>query len=118
MDILYLEDFEPDIKLMHHYMNHSPYNFTVVDTIEAAYDYIQQHRPDVFFVDIVIGNTTAYDLIDFAIQQELVRHVVAITAKVLPSERQHCLDLGCEQVIAKPFTIDDLEQVLDNLNDS
>jgi CheY-like chemotaxis protein len=115
MEILYLEDFEPDVKLMHQYFGSVNHHFTSVDTIEKARDHIQKHRPDIFLVDIVIGKATAYDLIEFAVQQKLVKHVVAVTARVLPNEQQQCLDLGCKQVISKPFTIDHLEEVLNEL---
>jgi two-component system, sensor histidine kinase len=114
--ILYLEDFEPDLKLIRQYMKSTCHDFVSVSTLYEAEDYLERNQPDVFLCDIVIQGETAYDLIAFAAQQQFARHIIAVTAKALPADQRRCLDLGCTQVICKPFTVDDLEQVLETLN--
>ncbi len=116
MHILYLEDSEPDIALIQQYMSSVDHQFIPAETIEAAREYLQHRQPDVFLVDIVIGKETAYDLIRQVAQQGLSKYIVAVTAKALPSDRKRCLDMGCDRVLAKPFTIDDLEHTLDQLS--
>jgi CheY-like chemotaxis protein len=49
------------------------------------------------------------------VNEQYVRHVVAVMARALPADQRRCLSLGCSQVITKPFTIDQLENVLDGL---
>jgi CheY-like chemotaxis protein len=115
MRILYLEDFELDVKLMRQYMDSTAHQFASVNTITAARDYFKKLQVDVFLVDVVIGNDTAYDLIKYVYQNQLAKYIIAVTARVLPSERQHCLDLGCAAIISKPFTIDEVENVLGQL---
>jgi CheY-like chemotaxis protein/nitrogen-specific signal transduction histidine kinase len=39
--------------------------------------------------------------------------IVALTASVLPEERQKCLDVGMDDYVAKPFSRRDLEHVLE-----
>jgi CheY-like chemotaxis protein len=114
--ILYLEDFEPDLNLIRQYMKSTRHDVVSVSTLNEAEDYLERKQPDVFLVDIVIQGDTSYDLIAFAAQQQFARHIVAVTAKALPADQRHCLDIGCKQVICKPFTVDDLENVLETLS--
>ena len=112
MYILYLEDSEPDVQFVRQYMNSVAHHFVAVKTINEALQHLQQNKVDVFLVDIIIGNELAYDLIEQVISKQLADHVIAVTAKALPAEQQHYLEIGCTSVIAKPFTVDDLEQAL------
>jgi DNA-binding response OmpR family regulator len=116
MNVLYLEDSAPDVQLIHQYMDSVNHQFRSVDSIEAARQYLRGQQPDIFLVDIVIGKEMAYDLIAEVARQKLSKHIVAVTAKALPAERKRCFDLGCDRVIAKPFTIDELETTLDQLS--
>ncbi len=116
MNILYLEDSQPDVQLIHQYMDSVNYQFESVATIDEARQVLRRQHPDVFLVDIVIGREMAYDLIAEASKQKLSKHIVAVTAKALPADQQRCIELGCEYVIAKPFTIDDLERTLEQVS--
>jgi CheY-like chemotaxis protein len=116
MNILYLEDSKPDVQLIHQYMSSAHHQFESKATIDEARQYLWRQRPDIFLVDIVIGREMAYDLIAEAYRQKLSKHIVAVTAKALPADQQRCIELGCERVIAKPFTIDDLERTLEQLS--
>lgn len=116
MHILYLEDSEPDIALIQQYMSSVDHQFTPVEAIEVAREYLQTWQPEVFLVDIVIGKEMAYELIRQVAQQGWCKHIIAVTAKALPADRKRCLDMGCDQILAKPFTIDDLEYTLSQLS--
>jgi DNA-binding response OmpR family regulator len=116
MNVLYLEDSEPDVRLVYQYMKSVNYQFASAVSIDEARQQLQRRHPDIFLVDIVIGKEMAYDLIAEVARQKLSKHIVAVTAKALPAERKRCFDLGCDRVIAKPFTIDELESTLDQLS--
>jgi CheY-like chemotaxis protein len=115
VNILYLEDSDLDVRLVQQYMNTVDHQFTPVGTIDEALQYFQDQQPDVFLVDIVIGQEMAYELVSQVKTQKLSKHIVAVTAKALPVDQRRCFDVGCDHVLAKPFTIDDLEQMLDQL---
>jgi CheY-like chemotaxis protein len=38
--------------------------------------------------------------------------VIAVTAHVLPEDRQHCLDAGCVEYVPKPFRVDAMLRLL------
>lgn len=115
MHILYLEDSEADANLIRQYLRTTNHTFEVARSMDEARNHLQQNAPDVFLVDIVIQGEMAYDLITLAAKQGQARHIVAVTAKAMPGEQQHYLNLGCNYVLPKPFTVDDLEQVLNAL---
>lgn len=112
MNILYLEDSELDVRFVQQYMDSVDHQFVTVRTINDAWEHLQNNEVDIFLVDIIIGHELAYGLIEQVTNEQLAGSVIAVTAKALPAEQQHCLDLGCAQVITKPFTIDDLEYAL------
>ena len=115
MNVLYLEDSTPDVQLIHLYMDSVNHQFKSVETIDEARQYLRRQQPDIFLVDIVIGKEMAYDLIAEVSAKKLSKHIVAVTAKALPAEQRQYIALGCDRVITKPFTIDDLERTLDQL---
>jgi CheY-like chemotaxis protein len=112
MDILYLEDSDLDVKFVQQYMDSVNHSFTAIHTIEEAWEYLEANSVKVFLVDIIIGQDTAYDLIQQVAARKAVEHIIAATAKALPSEKKYCMELGCSAVLVKPFTIDELERVL------
>jgi CheY-like chemotaxis protein len=114
--ILYLEDSQADVALIRQYMTSVNHQFSAADSLEDAKKHLDAQSPDIFLVDIVIGNETAYDLISYTAKQRRAKHIIALTAKALPDEREHCFELGCTEVLSKPFTIDDLENAINQLD--
>ena len=115
MRVFYLEDYVPDVNLMRQYMDSAGHEFSSAGTLGDARLILEDQRPDVFLVDIIIQGEDAYDLIAHAVKTHLSKNIIAITAKAVPEERQRCLALGCSEVMFKPFTVDDLERVLASL---
>ncbi len=112
MNILYLEDSPLDIELLTRYMWIINATLFVERTMEGARRCLLDQSIDIFLVDIVLGDQLAFPLIRTVVEQKLSRYVVAVTARALPSECRQYLKIGCDAVLAKPFTIDDLENTL------
>jgi CheY-like chemotaxis protein len=88
-------------------------NFEFISTKRPsdALLHLQQERPDVFFVDIMINGEAVYDVIQTAIDHQLARHIIPMTARALPAEVEYYQSMGCSHVIAKPFTINELDEI-------
>ncbi len=113
MHILYLEDSETDIDLLRRYVNTvRGAQITVSKTEEDALKKLVAHQPDVFLVDVMINGNAVYGLIQKAVNEGLAKHVIPLTARALPTEIQYYESLGCEYVISKPCTVDELDSVL------
>lgn len=112
MRILYLEDSPSDIDLMRRYVKSIKGSEAFfVEREAAAVEHLEVSHPDIFLVDVMINGVPVHDLIKRALDEHLAEHVVLVTAKVLPSELKYYRSLGCQHVIAKPFTVDDLDRV-------
>ena len=112
MQILYLEDSDLDIDILRRYVaSIEGCEFASVTSINEAARTLQRLQPDVFLVDIVIKGEMAYQLIEFAMAHHLARYIIPVTARVLPAELERYQSLGCTHIIAKPFTINDLDEV-------
>jgi signal transduction histidine kinase/DNA-binding NarL/FixJ family response regulator len=78
---------------------------------------VKEHHPDIVFMDMrmpVMRGEAAIKLI-----QEEFSHIklVAITASALDQRREHYLNLGCHEYIAKPFKEEEIFNCLNALLD-
>ncbi|MDI1261621.1 ATP-binding protein [Aquabacterium sp.] len=82
-----------------------------------ALGWLQDHQPDLVLMDCQMpgmdGFETTQHIRTLERQQARVRvPIVALTANVLPEERQRCLDAGMDDHLPKPFHRDDLTHLL------
>jgi signal transduction histidine kinase/CheY-like chemotaxis protein len=79
---------------------------------------LEQQSYDLVLMDCHMPNMNGYDATREIRRREAGqggKHVpiVALTASVLPEERERCKEVGMDDYIAKPFSKRDLQQVLD-----
>jgi two-component system cell cycle response regulator DivK len=75
---------------------------------------IRKQRPSLILLDIIMPDVSGLDVVAY------VRHcpdtqdipVVAITALAKPEDRQMLLQMGCNDYLNKPYSLDDLEAIL------
>ena len=80
-----------------------------------ALDQLRARKYDLVFMDCHMPVLNGYDATREIRKQEAAGEhlpIVALTASVLPEERQRCLDVGMDDYVAKPFNRRDLEAVL------
>jgi CheY-like chemotaxis protein len=81
-----------------------------------ALSQLQEHKYDLVFMDCHMPNLNGYDATrEIRKRERDGEHVtiIALSASVLPEERQKCLDVGMDDYVAKPFSRHDLEHVLE-----
>ena len=79
---------------------------------------LQGRKYDLVFMDCHMPNLNGYDATREIRKRERERDgehttIIALSASVLPEERQKCLDVGMDDYVAKPFSRRDLEHVLE-----
>jgi signal transduction histidine kinase/CheY-like chemotaxis protein len=90
-----------------------------VDAAENGSEALTQLRAqkyDLVFMDCHMPILNGYDATREIRKQEVAGEhlpIIALTASVLPEERQRCLDVGMDDYVAKPFNRRDLQAVLD-----
>ena len=112
MKILYVEDDPNDAQLVNLYVSASKHQLIQAQTIEEAWQSIEQ-QPELILVDVILG--TARAGVDFA--RSLRRRgnttpLIAVTALATPADMQECHSAGFDTVLTKPFTINQLAQTL------
>ena len=114
MRILYIEDNPNDAKLVQRYVATTPHHLQVVPSLEEAYQsYSESPNYDLIMVDILINNKrSGYDFARNCQTQGYHGPIVAVTALTSPQDEQACVDAGFSAVLAKPFYITALADLL------
>jgi CheY-like chemotaxis protein len=77
---------------------------------------LQEQKFDLVFMDCHMPNLNGYDATrEIRRREPHGQHltIIALSASVLPEERQKCIDVGMDDYVAKPFSRRDLQQVLE-----
>ncbi len=112
MNILYLEDEPQDAALVALYTRSTAHQLTVANNVEEAQAALADH-PDLILVDVMLGRTKdGYQFTRDIRQQGFEQPIVAITALATARDLEECQRAGFDQVLTKPFTINQLADVI------
>ena len=82
------------------------------EALEAA----ETYRFDAILMDVIMPNMTGLECTRLIRQMEKRTHthvpIIAITACVLPGDKQNCLDSGMDDYLPKPFSLLELRDKL------
>lgn len=75
---------------------------------------VEQHRPDVVFLDLMLPDTNGYEVCTRlkADRQTSLIPVVMVTARLAEENRAHGFQVGADEYIPKPYTPDQIFQAL------
>lgn len=91
---------------------------TVVSSGRAAVEAASQGGWDIILMDCLMPELDGYDATRAIREQEAARStgipvpIIAMTANALAGDREHCLAAGMDDYISKPFTQEQLQQIL------
>jgi CheY-like chemotaxis protein len=76
----------------------------------SALEYLRQEKPRVACFDVMMGPINGLDLCRLVKSDESLRdiHVLLLTARAMPKERQEGLAAGADDYVSKPFSNKDL----------
>ncbi|GAB4314652.1 MAG: hybrid sensor histidine kinase/response regulator transcription factor [Bacteroidales bacterium] len=86
---------------------HANNGFDAVDTAESL-----KNELDLILMDIKIPGINGYEATRKIRNMKVTVPIIAQTACAMSSERQKCLEAGCDDYISKPFGKDDLLRVI------
>ncbi len=112
--VLYLEDEPTHAVLVERYLKSisSEIGVTIAEDLESAKVALAS-EPTLFLVDILVGKgRQGLEFVHYIRANGYAQQVIAITALTLPADVQQCYDSGCTEVICKPFSINQLHNVL------
>lgn len=112
MRILYLEDEPADAQLVERFARLTHHQLTVVSTVDQARTTLTT-PPDLILVDILLHRSRGgYDFVSELRTQGYAKPIIAVTGLALPHEIKQWYEVGFTEVLTKPYTIQQLAEVL------
>lgn len=77
----------------------------------------KQDRPDLVLMDIQMPEMDGLEAIRCIREDENTRHIpiIALTALVMPGDRERCLDAGADTYLGKPVSLRELNKEIEEL---
>jgi len=110
--ILYLEDNRQEAALVKRYMQTTPHDLVLATTLDEART-AATGAPELVMVDLVLGHTRdGYTFIRELRDQGYEQAIIAVTGLTAPRDLQEIQTVGANDVLVKPFTINQLADVI------
>lgn len=116
--VLYIEDNQPNLRLMRAMLRNSK-NYTLVTAIDGAagLDKAVALNPDIILLDIHLPGMSGYEILGKLRENPTTRSipVIALSADAMPEEIERGLNSGFHQYLTKPINLKELLVTLGNL---
>src|SRR6202011_4339903 len=106
--ILLVEDDPETARPLSRALESSGYRVTTVDTRNEARSTIEQLRPDLILLDLMLPDTDGL-VLTTALKQLTNAPIIICSARQQQVDRVLGLKLGADDFVAKPFDLDELE---------
>lgn len=112
MNILYIEDEPNDVTLVKLFVQSTEHNLLVATTADQARCAFS-NNPDLILIDVLLGHTRAGLSLAREIRQTDSRTpLIAVTSLSTSEDLAECQRAGFTNILQKPFTINQLEDVI------
>jgi CheY-like chemotaxis protein len=112
--ILIVDDHEENLEFLGHQLRAVGWQVVLAKNGKEALERIATHRPHVIVLDMVMPEMDGFQVAKFVKDNPEYRgiRVVAATSLSNPGDRNRCLAAGCDDYVAKPYTLQELQQRL------
>ena len=111
LDVLYIEDNPVNLRVMESMFSiMENVTFRGVDNAEAGILEAQRHIPDIILVDMHLGDTDGYHVLEELREVSSFRAVpiIAVSADAMADNIQNALAAGFSAYVSKPVQMDEL----------
>jgi CheY-like chemotaxis protein len=111
--ILYVEDNPSNVIVVQRVADALGYELIIAETGQAGLDRAHQESPDLILMDIGLPDIDGLDVTRILRENQDTAQlpIVAVTAHALNGDREKCLEAGCNDYLAKPFTVAGLKGI-------
>ncbi len=104
--ILLVEDNPATVDIIQTELEFLGYDSTVAENGHKAVDMASTYQPDLILMDISLPKMDGLEATALIRNNPKTKNipVLAATARALPGDREKCIQAGCDDYIAKPFT--------------
>lgn len=114
--ILVVDDNELNTFLIRKVLSQLLPNAEIIEAVNGVegLNAFKANKPDIVFMDIQMPEMNGHDATRAIRQNEQGTHtpVIALTAGIMKEDIEDCLQAGMDDVIAKPYRIDEISQTL------
>lgn len=110
--VVSIEDEPVSINLLHAIVKRKGYDIVNFVNPHEGIDYIRKNSADLVLMDVGLPQMNGYEATRIIKQEFPHIPVVIQTAFVMVEDRKTAIEAGCDDIIAKPFTIDIIHQKL------
>jgi signal transduction histidine kinase len=115
--VLLVEDHASNVAVMRDMLELRGYGLAVAQEGEEALALARAERPDLIVMDIQLPGMSGLEVIRRLRGEERLRGVpiIALTALVMPGDRERCLAAGADEYLSKPVSAETLLVTIDRL---
>jgi CheY-like chemotaxis protein len=115
--ILLVEDNPATVDIIQTELEYLGYDSAVAENGQKAVDLAATFHPDLIVMDISLPKMNGLEATTLIRNNPQTQNipVLAATARALPGDREKCIQAGCDDYIAKPFTHRELGEAIKKL---
>ncbi len=106
--ILIIEDDRAILRGLKDNLEYESYEVLTATDGEQGYKGIQNHRPHLVILDLMIPKMSGYELCRKIRSEGITTPILMLTARGEEMDRVHGLDLGADDYVTKPFSVPEL----------
>ena len=106
--ILVIEDEPAILRGLADNLRFESYEVLTAADGESGYAVLQEHRPDLIILDLMLPKMSGYDVCRKARAEGIVTPILMLTARGEEADRVRGLDLGADDYVSKPFSLPEL----------
>ena len=112
--VLAVDDDEDNLELLTQLLQFIECSFITAEDGETAINLAQQYQPDMILLDMMLPDINGIEVVKSLRQNPQTKDIpiVAVTAMARPENQQKFLDGGCLECVIKPYSIDELENLI------
>lgn len=113
LHILYVEDNEPNLRLVERVARMGAHRLTALVDGQAALDLVAQREPDLMIVDVQLrGGLDGLTVVRRLREGGATLPIIAVTAYAMSGDRDRCMAAGCDAYLPKPIPIPELVELI------
>ena len=114
LKILYIESDANSRRLVERLLRSEGYDVYVAEDGLAGLELARQIRPALVLTYVGSSTLTGYEVATRLKEMPETRHtpVIAVTANIMPTDRETALVAGCDGYVTKPIDVDDLPRLI------
>lgn len=115
--ILIADDHDISIQTFSEYLTVKGYQVAIARNGREAVKLTKQRHPDLIVMDMQMPEMNGFEAIRRIRMDETTRNtpIIAVTALVMPGDRERCLEAGADEYLGKPVSLRKLQKMIEEL---